>query len=189
MRVSNLKTTNNTKVCISCSILLIKTSLNALKKKWRGMKDRTKKGSELVPEELLPWCYTLESALRDINIKLQDVVSNPRDTLYGQPYFDSGKWTKLVTQKYVSNDKEEDQIKVDEELDYIDENDLDQSEEKSRSAVKKKPLAKLHQKRKFIRSPTQALNQLTSGMTQMAESEAKRCKSYIDFERKREKRL
>ena len=49
--------------------------------------------------------------------------------------------------------------------------------------MKKRLLVKAHQKRKVISSQTKALSQLTRGITQMPESQAKRDKSYNDFER------
>ena len=53
--------------------------------------------------------------------------------------------------------------------------------------MKKRLLVKAHQKRKVISSQTKALSQLTRGMTQMPESQAKRDKSYNDFEREQDK--
>ena len=44
---------------------------------------------------------------------------------------------------------------------------------------------KPHQKRKAIRSQTQALSHLAEGMTQMIESQAKRPKALLQFERDR----
>ena len=57
------------------------------------------KKDRLVSEELPQWYYTSESVLGDTNTKLQDVVTNPQDTLYGQLYFDNGGEIDLVTQK------------------------------------------------------------------------------------------
>ena len=53
--------------------------------------------------------------------------------------------------------------------------------------MKKRLLAKAHQKRQVISSQTQALSQLTRGMTQMPESQAKRDKCYNNFEREQDK--
>lgn len=57
------------------------------------------KKDRLVPEELPPWYYTSESVLGDTSTKLQDVVTNPQDTLYGQLYLDNSGEIDLVTQK------------------------------------------------------------------------------------------
>ena len=53
--------------------------------------------------------------------------------------------------------------------------------------MKKRLLVKPNQKRKVISSQTPAFSQLTRGMTQMPESQAKRDKSYIDFDREQDK--
>ena len=97
------------------------------------MIDCPRKWSGSAPERLPTWCYTLEVVLGDTNIKLEYIVLNPRDTPYGQLYFDSGKETELAMQKHVSNDDEEDQTKNGEELDSSG----DKSEEKTHSRVKK----------------------------------------------------
>ena len=55
-----------------------------LKKKWREMIDCFRKGSRLAPVKLQTWCYTLEAALGDINIKPECIALNPHDTPYGQ---------------------------------------------------------------------------------------------------------
>ena len=85
--------------------------------------------------------------------------------------------------KVLSNDNEEDQTKVGEELNSSECNKW----EKKHSRVKKRLPVKPHQKRKVISSQTQALSQITRGMTQMPESQAKRDKSYIDFDREQDK--
>ena len=53
--------------------------------------------------------------------------------------------------------------------------------------IRKKIVAKPHQKRKAIRSQTQALSHLAGGMTQMIESQAKRHKALLEFERERDR--
>ena len=62
-----------------------------------------------------------------------------------------------------------------------DNSELTQSQE---SIIRKK-IVKPHQKRKVIRSQTQALSHLAGGMTQI-ESQAKRHKALPEFERERD---
>ena len=57
---------------------------NFLKKKWREIKDRPRLGSGLAPQELPAWYSDLDLVLGDTNTGLEDVVSEPVETSYGQ---------------------------------------------------------------------------------------------------------
>ena len=57
---------------------------NFLKKKWHEIKDRPRLGSGLAPQELPAWYSDLYLVLGDTNIGLEDVVSEPAETSYGQ---------------------------------------------------------------------------------------------------------
>ena len=57
---------------------------NFLKKKWREIKDRPRLGSGLAPQELPAWYSDLDLVLCDTNTGLEDVVSDPAETSYGQ---------------------------------------------------------------------------------------------------------
>ena len=56
------------------------------------------------------------------------------------------------------------------------------------STIKIRIVVKPHQKRKVIRSQTQALTHLSGRMTQMIESQSKRHKAMIEFERERDQK-
>ena len=51
---------------------------------------------------------------------------------------------------------------------------------------KKAIVVKPHKKRKVARSQTQALSQLAGGMTRLIESQAKRHKEQMEFEKERD---
>ena len=57
---------------------------NFLQKKWREIKDRPRLGSGLAPQELPAWYSDLDLVLCDTNTGLEDVVSEPAETSYGQ---------------------------------------------------------------------------------------------------------
>ena len=57
---------------------------NFLKKKWREIKDRPRLGSGLAPQELPAWYSDLDLVLCDTSTGLEDVVSDPAETSYGQ---------------------------------------------------------------------------------------------------------
>ena len=57
---------------------------NALKKKWRDVKDRPKKGSGLAPTKTPDWYDNLDAVLGDTNSNLDEVISDPLDTSYAR---------------------------------------------------------------------------------------------------------
>ena len=116
------------------------------------------------------WYSDLDLVLGDTNAGLEDVVSESAETSYGQD----------VLENENSNQS------TDEELEEVlnDNSELTQSQE---SIIRKQIVVKPHQKRKAIRSQTQALSHLAGGMTQMIESQAKRHKALLEFERARDR--
>ena len=119
---------------------------NFLKKKWRGIKDQPRLGSGLAPHELPAWYSDLDLVLDDTNTGLEDVVSEPVDTSYGQDVLEN------------ENENESTDEEIDEEV-LNDNSELTQSQE---SIIRKKIVVKPHQKRKAIRSQTQALSHDTN---------------------------
>ena len=60
----------------------LQVKYNALKNKWRDIKDRPMKGSGLAPEKHPDWYENLNAVLGDTNSILEEVVSNPFYTRY-----------------------------------------------------------------------------------------------------------
>ena len=114
------------------------------------------------------WYSDLDLVISDTNTGLEDLVSEPVETSYGHDVLENENEND-------SNDEE-----LDEEV-LNDNSELTQSQE---SIIRKK-IVKPHQKRKVIRSQTQALSHLAGGMTQI-ESQAKRHKALPEFERERD---
>ena len=104
------------------------------------------------------------------NSNLEEVISDPLETSYAKEnYFHDNIDS--------SSHEETNQLEDDQTI---------QSESKN-NKDKKRLIVKPHQKRKVVRSKTQALSHLSGGMTQLIESNAKRHKAQIDFERERYK--
>ena len=117
------------------------------------------------------WYSDLDLVLGDTNAGLEDVVSESAETSYGQDVLENENSNQ-------STDEE-----LDEEV-LNDNSELTQSQE---SIIRKQIVVKPHQKRKAIRSQTQALSHLAGGMTQMIESQAKRHKALPELERERDR--
>ena len=121
---------------------------NFLKKKWREIKDRPRLGLGLAPQELPAWYSDLDLVLGDTNTGLEDVVSEPAETSYGQNVLEN------------ENENESTDEELEEKV-LNDNSELTQSQE---SIIRKKIVVKPHQKRKAIRSQTQALSHQAGGM-------------------------
>ena len=105
---------------------------NFLKKKWRGIKDHPRSGSGLAPQDLPAWYSDLDLVLYDTNTGLEDVVSEPVETSYGQDVLEN------------ENENESTDEELDEEV-LNDNSELAQSQE---SIIRKKIVVKPHQKKK-----------------------------------------
>ena len=147
----------------------LQVKYNALKKKWRDIKDRPMKGSGLAPEKHPDWYENLNAVLGDTNSNLEEVVSNPLDTSYAKEHYEN--------EDGESSSSEEE----------TDQREGDNRASDNTGTRDKRLIVKPHQKRKVVRSQTQALSHLAGGMTQLIQSHAKRHKSQMDFERERDR--
>ena len=123
----------------------------------------------MAPKSNPEWYEKIDSILGDTNTDLNELVSTSLDTSYSQE----------VIQNDNENESFEDNADDDSDKDlYDDSEDDDESNNANEednvenvSGNKKKAIAvKPHKKRKVVRSQTQALNQLTGGMTKLIES-------------------
>ena len=122
--------------------------------------------------------------LGDTNTDLNKLDSTSLDTSYSQE----------VIQNDNENESFEDNADDDSDKDlYDDSEDDDESNNKEDkvenvSANKKKAIViKPHKKMKVVRSQAQALSQLARGMTKLTESQAKRFKGQMEFEKERDR--
>ena len=150
---------------------------NLLKKKWREITDRSKKGNGLPPEDS-PLCYSLfDQFLSDTNLNLEDAVcSDPTDTSYAQENYHD----EIVGCYY--------NIFDDEEEDTDEETNIQLSDKPVRESIPRKKLAvKTHQERNVVHSQTQTLSQLQGSLNQLFESHSERHKEQVNFKKERDK--
>ena len=57
---------------------------NAIKRKWREIWDRPRKGSSLAPKSNLEWCKKIDSIFSDTNTDLNELFFTSLDTSYRQ---------------------------------------------------------------------------------------------------------
>ena len=67
-----------------CKLIQRNLKQNAIKRKWRKIKDRPRKGSGLAPKSNPEWYQKTDSILDDINTDLSEIVSTSLDTSYSQ---------------------------------------------------------------------------------------------------------
>ena len=158
----------------------LQTKYNSLKKKWREIRDRPRTKSGVSPKDVPDWYANLDKVLGDTNTNLENVISDPSETSFVQEMQaeddDSECYLGDISKEknsFDDNESGDDDSKV--------------TDEKESSSTKSKILVKPHQKRRVIRSQTQALTHLSGGMNQMIESQSKRHKETIEFERERDK--
>lgn len=157
---------SNTYNFLTVDIKKLQMKYNALKKQWRTITDRAKSGSGLAPDKTPDWYRILDPIFSDSNSGLEDIVSTPNETSFYQQNYESD----------LSNgdpdSANEEQFECDSEI-----------PEKSKS---KKLVVKPHQKRRVVRSQTQALSHLGAGLSQLAESHSKRQKLQMEFDKSRD---
>ena len=133
----------------------LQTKYHVLKRKWREIKDRPRKGSGLAPKSNLEWHEKIDYILGDINTDLNELVSTSLDTPYSQE----------VIQNDNKNESFEDNADDDSDKDLCDDSEDDnesnnaykEDKVENVSANKKKAtVVKPHKKRKVMVSQTQA---------------------------------
>ena len=67
-----------------CKLIQRNLKQNAIKRKWRKIKDRPRKGNGLAPKSNPEWYQKTDSILDDINTDLSEIVSTSLDTSYSQ---------------------------------------------------------------------------------------------------------
>ena len=131
----------------------LQAKYNAIKQKWREIKDRQRKGSGLAPKSNSEWYEKIVSVLGDTNTDLNELVSTSWDTQYSQ----------YVIQNDNENESFEDNAEDDNEKDLYDDSEDDnesnnpnkEDKVENVSANKKKAiLVKSPKKRKVVRSQT-----------------------------------
>ena len=151
---------------INTDVTSLQKKYNYLKGEWRKISDRAKLGSGLSPEKGQKWYLLLNPSWSDGNAELGDVATDPLDTSYGR----------------------EDEFRVNDSMVDGDESDGEhEAEAESANAIPKgKLVAKPHEKRKCVRSQTQALSQVASSIGVFTESQNKRQKLQMEEEKKRD---
>ena len=142
---------------------------NNLKQKWRQRSDQKKNGSGLASSEDPEWYTILDPVLTDTNTGLDVICSDPAET------------------SFVKNQNEEDGSEEDDDSNISSEDETTphtQNKEQNPGpatettpSVRKKVIAKPHEKRGHVRSQVQAIAQLAAGVNKLAEVSAKRMKS------------
>ena len=118
----------------------------------------------------------------DTNADLNEIVSTSLDTSYSQEFIQNNN-KKWIFEDNTDNDSDKDFAEDDNESNNANKGDkVENVSANKKNAVVVKP----HKERKVVRSQTQALSQLTGGMTKLIESQAKRHKEQMEFERERE---
>ena len=160
----------------------LQAKYNTIKREWCEIKDRARKGSGLAPKGNPEWYEKLDSILDDTTAALNELVSTSLGTSYSQE----------VIQNDNKNESSEDNAGDDSGKDFYDHSEDDNESNNANkedkvenvSANKKKAIVvKPHKKRKVVQSQTQALSQLAGGMTKLIESQAKRHKEQMEFEK------
>ena len=119
----------------------------------------------------------------DTNADLNEIVSTSLDTSYSQEVIQNNN-KKWIFEDNADNDSDKDFAEDDNESNNANKGDkVENVSANKKNAVVVKP----HKERKVVRSQTQALSQLTGGMTKLIESQAKRHKEQMEFERERER--
>ena len=127
------------------------------------------------------WFKKFDSILDDTNTDLNELVSTSLDTSYSQEGIQSDNKNESFED---NSDNDSDKDAYDDSEDDDESNNANQEDKvENVSANKKKAIvAKLHKKRKVVRSQTQALSQLPGGKTKLIESQAKRHKEQMEIE-------
>ena len=163
----------------------LQAKYNTIKREWWEIKDRERKGSGLAPKGNPEWYEKLDSILDDTTAALNELVSTSLGTSYSQE----------VIQNDNENESFEDNAGDDSDKDFYDHSEDDNESNNANkedkvenvSANKKKAIVvKPHKKRKVVQSQTQPLSQLAGGMTKLNESQAKRHKEQMEFEKERD---
>ena len=68
----------------------LQAKYNAIKRKWREIKDRPWNGSSLAPKSNSEWYEKIDSILGDTNTDLKELVSTSLDTSYSQEVIQNG---------------------------------------------------------------------------------------------------
>ena len=162
----------------------LQAKYNAIKRKWREIKDRPRKGSGQAPKSNPGWYEKNDSIFGDTNTDLNEQVSTSLDTSY----------SREVIQNDNKNESFEDNADDDSDKDlYNDSEEDDKSNNANKedkvenvSANKKKAMVvKPHKKRNVVRLQTQS--QLARGMTKLIELPVKRYKEQMKFEKERDR--
>ena len=159
----------------------LQAKYNAIKRKCREIKDRPRRGSGLARKCNPEWYEKIGFILGDTNTDLNKLVSTSLDTSCSQE----------VIQNDNKNESFEDNANDNGDKDLYDDSEDDECNDKNKenkvenvSANKKKAIVvKPHKKRKIVPSQTQALSQLAGGTTKLIESQEKRHKEEMDFEK------
>ena len=129
------------------------------------------------------WYEKIDSILGDTNTDLNELVSTSLDTLYSREVIQNDNKNESSEHNAVGDSDKD--LYNDSEDDNESNNANKEGKVENVSAIKKKVIVvKPHKKRK-VRSQTQALSQLAGGMIKLIESQAKRHKKQMEFEKER----
>ena len=164
----------------------LQAKYNAIKRKWREIKERTRNSSGLAPKSIPEWYEKIHSTLGDTNTDLNVLVPKPLDTSYSHE----------VIQNNNENESFEDNADDNSDKDlYNHSEDDDESNNANKedkvenvSANKKNAIVvKPHKKRKIVQSQTQGLSQVAGGMTKLIESQVKKHKEQMELKKERDR--
>ena len=149
----------------------LQVKYNNIKQQWRKLKDKKRNGSGLAAADDPEWFKIVNPVLADTNQGFNAMCSTPGDTSLND----------LFDPPRDSDDSEREHDERQREDNFEESEDEGEETEEPEQPVRRKVVAKPHEKRSAARSQLQAINQLAMGVNKLADISAKRIYCNIKF--------